>query len=405
MKLDSAVMMAGLAMLLASPAAADPAVQAEAIARHHVLVDTHIDVPYRLQTDWEDLARKATRGDFDLPRARQGGLDIAFLAIYTDARLETAGGSFQAANRLIDSVEAIAARAPDQVALGRSVAEAEQAVAGGRVALAMGMENGSPLEGKLDNIRYFHDRGIRYITLVHSRSNQLADSSYDENRRWDGLSEFGRQVVREMNRQGVMVDVTHLSDEAFWQVLEISTVPVIASHSSLRHFTPGFERNMSDEMVVALAKQGGVVQIAFGSAFLTDAAHRWSEDFWALRRAFAEKNGYESGSPETEAFEAEYRRLHPFPYATLEDVLDHIERAIALVGVDHIGIGSDFDGIGDSAPEGLKDVSSYPNLVAGLLGRGHSTEDVAKIMGGNLLRVWRQAEAHAETSERSSVGK
>lgn len=390
--------MAGLAMLsvaLSASAGEDRSGLAEAIARRHVIVDTHIDAPYRLQSDWEDLTQAAERGDFDLPRALKGGLDIPFMSIYTPAELEATGGGFQLANRLIDSVEALAARAPGKWAVARSLGDAEKIVAGGRIALAMGLENGSPIEGKLENIRHFRDRGIRYITLAHALSNQISDSSYDKNRQWNGLSEFGKDVVREMNRVGVMVDVSHITDEAFYQVLEISAVPVIASHSSARHFTPGFERNLSDEMIVALAKNGGVIQINFGSSFLTASAHTWSEEFWPLREAFVKEHGYKEESEEVKQFSTDYREQHPFPYATLGEVLDHFDHVVQLAGIDHVGIGSDFDGVGDSLPAGLKDVASYPNLVAGLLERGYSEEDIAKILGGNLLRVWRQVEAFA----------
>ena len=390
--------MAGLAMLsfaVSAFAAEDPAVLAAAIARRHVIVDTHIDAPYRLQSDWEDLTRATKRGDFDLPRALKGGLDISFMSIYTPPELEAEGGGFQLANRLIDSVEAMAARAPGQWAVARSLEDAEKIVQDGRIALAMGLENGSPIEGKLENIRYFRDRGIRYITLAHSLSNQIADSSYDKHRQWNGLSEFGKAVVKEMNRVGVMVDVSHVSDDAFYQVLEISAVPVIASHSSARHFTPGFERNVSDEMIVALAKNGGVLQINFGSSFLTAKARDWSDEFWSLREAFAREHGYKEESEEMKQFSTEYRQKHPFPYATLGQLLDHFDHVVQLAGIDHVGIGSDFDGVGDSLPAGLEDVASYPKLVAGLLERGYSEEGIAKILGGNLLRVWRQVEAFA----------
>jgi membrane dipeptidase len=373
----------------------DRAGLAEAIAKRHVIVDTHIDVPYRLQSDWEDVTRAIEDGDFDLPRALQGGLDIPFMSIYTPAELEEEGGSFQLANRLIDSVEALAARAPGKLAVARSAKDAENAVKEGRMALAMGMENGTPLEGKLENVRHFRTRGISYITLTHSASNQISDSSYDENRQWNGLSDFGREVVKEMNRAGIMVDVSHVSDEAFYQVLEVSGAPVIASHSSARHFTPGFERNMSDEMIVALAKNGGVIQINFGSVFLTREAHEWGEVFWELRENFAEEHGYEDGAEEISVFTADYRIANPFPYASMDHVLDHFDHVVKLAGIDHVGIGSDFDGVGDSLPVGLKDVSHYPNLVAGLLGRGYSEDDIAKILGGNLMRVWHGVEAHA----------
>jgi membrane dipeptidase len=386
-----------LALTLSGPlsAGASTEAQARSMVENHILIDTHIDVPYRLQEAWEDVTRATDKGEFDLPRARAGGLDIPFMSIYTPAELEAEGGSFQLANQLIDSVEAMAARAPEDFVIVRSPAEAEAAFGAGKIGLAMGMENGSPLEHDLENIAYFHARGISYITLAHSLSNHLSDSSYDDDRPQQGLSAFGREAVREMNRVGVMIDISHVSDQAFYQVLETTRAPVIASHSSARHFTPGFERNMSDDMIVALAKNGGVIQINFGSSFLTRDARLWSDDFKKQRAAFREDNGHKAGAPEVEHFTTEYRSEKPFPYARLDDVLDHFDHVVGLVGIDHVGIGSDYDGVGDSLPVGLKDVSAFPNLVAGLLGRGYSEEDIAKMLGGNLLRVWRQVEAIA----------
>jgi len=279
----------------------------------------------------------------------------------------------------------------------RTPADAEEALRSGRIGLAMGTENGSPLEHDLANIRHFRDRGISYITLAHSLSNHLSDSSYDENRPLGGLSEFGRAAVSEMNRLGVMVDISHVSDAAFYQVLEITQAPVIASHSSARHFTPGFERNMSDEMIQALARNGGVIQINFGSSFLTEEARAWSDEFWKQREHFASSNGVAENSEEVAKFAADYRAKSPFPFARLDDVLDHIDHVVKLVGIDHVGIGSDYDGVGDSLPAGLKDVSAFPNLLAGLLRRGYSDEQIRQILGGNLLRVWRQVQEFAGT--------
>jgi membrane dipeptidase len=377
----------------ASEAALD---KAQALAQRHLLIDTHIDVPYRLQEDWEDVTRATERGEFDLPRARAGGLDIPFMSIYTPAEMEAEGGSFQLANRLIDSVEAMVTRAPDQLVIVHTPAGVDAAFEAGKIGLAMGMENGSPLERKLENVRYFHDRGISYITLTHSLSNQLSDSSYDDNRPLGGLSEFGREVVREMNRVGMMVDISHVSDQAFYQVLEISQAPVIASHSSARHFTPGFERNMSDEMIVALAEHVGVIQINFGSSFVTEEARAWSDVYWKLHGEHKKANGLADGSPELAQFSKDYREKKPFPFASLDNVLDHFDHVVKLVGIDYVGLGSDYDGVGDSLPVGLKDVSTFPALVAGLLGRGYSEDDIAKILGGNLMRVWRQVEAVAQ---------
>jgi membrane dipeptidase len=205
-----------------------------------------------------------------------------------------------------------------------------------------------------------------------------------------------------MNRVGVMVDISHVSDDAFWQTLEITQAPVIASHSSARCYTPDFERNMSDEMIVALAKNGGVIQINWGSSFLTATANEYSMTRWELRDAWLEENGFAKDGPEAEKFNEEYLEKLPFPFATLAETVAHFDHVIKLVGVDHVGIGSDFDGVGDSLPAGLKDVSKYPNLVAEFLRRGYSEDDIGKILGGNLIRVWSEVEAYARESKSKS---
>jgi len=370
--------------------------QASQITHKHLLTDTHIDVPYRVHEGWVDVTASAPDGQFDYPRAVKGGLDLPFMSIYTPAKMEKEGGSYQLANELIDSVEAMAARAPDKFMLVRSIEDVNKARETGRIGLAMGMENGSPIDNKIGNVRFFANRGISYITLAHGLSNQLCDSSYDDNHPWGGLSPFGKEVIAEMNRVGIMVDISHVSDDAFWQALEVTKAPVIASHSSARHFTPGFERNTSDEMIVALAKNGGVIQINWGSSFLTAKANEWSDEMHDARDAWLEETGFPEGGAEAEQFQKDYREKHPFPYATLSEVVDHFDHVIKLVGIDYVGIGSDFDGVGDSLPIGLKDVSDYPNLVAEFLRRGYTEGDVAKILGGNLLRVWAEVEAYAQ---------
>lgn len=387
----------GLSALMSNAWAEAEAVEVKAreLTEKYLLADTHIDVPYRLHNGWVDVTKAADDGEFDYPRAVKGGLNLPFMSIYTPAEMEKEGGSYQLANQLIDMVEAMAGRAPEKFMLVASVADAEKAMQSGKIGLAMGMENGSPLENKLENVRFFADRGIRYITLTHGLSNQLSDSSYDDNHQWGGLSQFGKDVIREMNRAGVMVDISHVSDEAFWQTLEISGAPVIASHSSARSFTPGFERNMSDEMIAALAKNGGVIQINFGSSFLTGKANDYSSMRSELRESWAIEHGYEPEGPEVRKWSEDYTKENPYPYATLAETVDHFDHVIKLVGVDHVGIGSDYDGVGDSLPLGLKDVSEYPNLVAEFLRRGYPEEDIAKILGGNLLRVWRQVEVFA----------
>lgn len=373
--------------------------QARQIASDYVIVDTHIDVPYRLEEEWADVTKATDGGDFDYPRAVKGGLNLPFMSIYTPASMEKADGdatdNYQLANRLIDSVEAIAARAPDKFMLVSSVADAEKSVKTGRIGLAMGMENGSPINHEIENVQFFADRGIRYITLAHGLSNHISDSSYDTNHQWDGLSPFGKEVVAELNRVGVMIDISHVSDDAFYQVMELSKVPVIASHSSPRHFTPGWERNMSDDMIKALAKNGGVIQINYGSSFLTQRARLWYEEMGEARKAYLEANELDEDSAEATQFRKDYLLKSPFPFATMDDVIASYVHVIDLVGAEHVGIGSDFDGVGDSLPENMKDVSYYPVLIEELLKREYPVETVRAIMGGNLLRVWREVEAFA----------
>ncbi|MFT5139098.1 MAG: membrane dipeptidase [Lysobacterales bacterium] len=387
-----------LSVLFASYAQAeeDFSVSAAQITHKYPLIDTHIDVPYRIHNAWDDVTVGTDSGDFDYPRAMAGGLNIPFMSIYTPADSEVSGKSNQLAHELIDGVEAMVGRAPDKFMMAHSVSDVESAMAQGKIGLALGMENGSPIAGELSNVEVFAKRGIRYITLAHSSSNHISDSSFDTNRQWNGLSEFGREVVAEMNRVGVMVDISHVSDEAFWQVLDISKVPVIASHSSLRHFVPGFERNMSDDMLKALAKNGGVIQINFGSAFIDPESNKILLKLFAERAEFMAKNSVTAGSPETREFIAAFRESNPTRFASTSQVVDHFDHVVSLVGADHVGIGSDYDGVGDSLPTGLKDVSAYPNLVAEFLKRGYTEEDIAKILGGNLLRVWGEVETYAK---------
>lgn len=374
----------------------DYSAKAEAISKKYIIADTHIDVPHRLLEKYDDVSMATEGGDFDYPRAVKGGLDAPFMSIYTPADLEEKGGSKEQAEQLIDMVEKMVADSPDKFALAMSPGDLLRNFRQGLISLPMGMENGSPLEGDLTNVEYFFERGIRYITLAHSLSNHLSDSSYDEARPNDGLSDFGREVVKEMNRLGMMVDVSHLSDKAFYDVLEVSEVPVIASHSSARHFTPGFERNMSDEMIKALTENGGVIFINFGSTFVSQASRDNYDAYKEARQQFMEETGVTAEHESVMEFTKQYRAEKPFEFADLEIVLDHFDHVIKLVGVDYVGIGSDYDGVGDSLPTGLKDVATYPNLIEGLLVRGYSEEEIAKILSGNLLRVWTQVENHAQ---------
>ena len=398
MRLDVALcLLAAVFSATAAAAETDAArlERATRLAQDALLVDTHIDVPYRLEEGWADVTRATKEGEFDHPRALAGGLDVAFMSIYTPPALETEGGSAQLAHRLIDSVEALQARAPEKFAVVRSVTDVERLAKPGRILLALGMENGSPVEKKLENLEVFRDRGVRYITLAHGLSNHISDSSYDPKRPWDGLSPFGVDVVKRMNALGIMVDVSHLSDAAVRDVLAASDVPVIASHSSVRKFTPDWERNLSDELISAIAKAGGVVQINFGSGFLTPAAHDWTTAESAAEKAYAASNGFTGDSDAMSTWSKQYLAEHPYPFATVSDVADHFDHVVKLAGIDHVGIGSDYDGVGLTLPVGLKSTADYPVLVAELMKRGYSDADLRKLLGGNLMRVWSAVEKRA----------
>jgi membrane dipeptidase len=377
------------------PSAEDTQDRALSLARSSILVDTHIDVPFRLYRTPTDISVATTDGDFDYPRAVSGGLDALFMSIYIPADVDAAGQARPFADGLIDSVETLSRDHPEKFAIATCTGDIEALKGTGKIAFAMGMENGGPIEGSLAGLDHFRERGIRYVTLTHSRSNHIADSSYDLNERWGGLSPFGKSLIPAMNERGVMIDVSHVSDRTFWQVLDLSEVPVIASHSSLRHFTPGFQRNMDDAMVKALGDNGGVIQINFGSGFLTAAARAYGDAREQATLRFRDSEGLETGDPRLLEFVRSYTRENPYPFADLSDVLNHIDRAVQLAGIDHVGLGSDYDGVGDSLPAGLKDVSEYPNLIAGLMNRGYSEGDITKILSGNLLRVWREVELYA----------
>lgn len=372
------------------------------LARQFIITDGHVDLPYRLRVNNFRLEKEflgipvqTTEGDFDYIRARKGGLDAPFMSIYIPSSYEN-NGAKALADSLIDMVEGIAAAHPDKFAIARSPQDVSRHFTRGLISLPMGMENGSPIEGDLRNIPYFRKRGISYITLTHARDNHICDSSYDTTRTWNGLSPFGREVVRELNRAGIMVDVSHVSDSTFYQVLEITRVPIIASHSSCRKFTPGFERNMNDDMLRKLAGNGGVIQINFGSAFLDGEVQKTNdENREALSRLLA-KSGLESGDAKARPIIEKFRKSHPTLYADVRKVADHIDHVVAVAGIDHVGLGSDFDGVGDSLPTGLKDVSAYPNLIAELLQRGYSDQDIEKICSANLFRVWNQVLQAAE---------
>ena len=389
-----------LILAMTSATAQTSSEAARKLAQDAVIVDTHIDAPGMLMDGWKDLGVDAKGREFDYPKARAGGLDVAFMSIYTSPKQDADGSAWQVANEMIDSVEALVQRHPDKFALLRSPKQVDALRKGDRVLLPLGMENGAPIGDDIKNLQFFFDRGVRYITLAHSAANRIADSSYALERKWHGLSPFGKQVVAEMNRLGIMVDVSHLSDESAREAIALSTVPVIASHSAFRHFTPDFERNISDELAKAVADRGGVVQVPFGTAFVDPKGAADTQAHFRAINDFNQRNAAlkAAGKPleSKEAFDKAWAETHAAPVTKIDAVLDQVDYAVKLIGIDHVGIGSDFDGVDGELPEGLRTTADYPNLVAGLQARGYSDADIGKILGGNLLRTWAAIEAGSE---------
>jgi membrane dipeptidase len=382
-----------LAVSCAGAAAAAPEA-AIAFARDTVILDTHIDAPTELLKHWKDLGMDAPGAEFDHPKAQAGGLDVAFMSIYTSPAQDADDSAWAVANQMIDAVEALVQRHPDKFSLMRSPRDIT-AIAG-RVLLPLGMENGAPIGDDLSQLKFFFDRGVRYITLAHSANNAISDSSYARSPTWGGLSPFGEQVVAEMNRLGIMVDVSHLSDAAALRAIALSRVPVIASHSSFRHFTPGFERNISDELAKQVAAKGGVVHVTFGNGFVNPKSAADTQAYFDAKAKLDASNAAATadGKPVQTAadFDAAWDASHPRHPTAIDAVLDHIDHGVKLLGIDHVGIGSDFDGVSGDLPDGLRTAADYPNLVEALRARGYSDADLAKLLGGNLLRAWRAVE-------------
>jgi len=359
--------------------------RAQTLAQKLLLIDTHLDTPYEVRKKPYDISVRAQKGQFDYVRARQGGLNAAFMVAYIPPEYEEKGGARALADQIIDEARGYVQKWPDKFVLAASPQEIRNQSDSGRITLVLAIENGSALEDDLKNLKYFYDRGARYMTLCHSKNNHLCDSSFDQGPKWHGLSPFGGQVVAEMNRLGMMIDVSHVSDDTFYQVIGLSKAPVVATHSACRHFTPGWQRNMSDEMIRLLASKGGVIQINFGSIFISPATNRQFVKLSEEVRQYVETHnlqGEEKTNYRKQRFEqAQFTRAH------VSEVADHIDHVAKLVGIDHVGLGSDFDGI-EQVPEGLEDVSGYPNLIYELLKRGYTEEALKKICAENFLRVW-----------------
>jgi membrane dipeptidase len=349
-------------------------------------IDSHIDTLQRVLNGHEDIAQRTDKGHVDLPRLREAGMRAPFFALYVPTYYKGAE-AVRRTLQLRDAMQAVLDAHPDQIELALTATDVERIVRAKKIAAVLTIESGHAIADDLAMLRMYHRLGVRSMTLTHFRNTNWADSSTDTPQH-NGLSAFGREVVREMNRLGMIVDISHVSDKTFYDTLAVTTKPVIASHSSCRALSD-VPRNMTDEMIRALAKQGGVIGINFGAQFLSQKEAEMG------RRRFAERAAVEpnlSGKALDEFAVKDYLETYGEMkpnQATLADAVAHIEHVVKLVGVDHVGIGSDWDGI-SAVPAGLEDVSKVPALTAELLKRGYSEQDVKKILGGNFLRVMRQ---------------
>ncbi len=363
-----------------------------------IVVDTHNDVVQRILAG-EDISKRTRHGHSDLPRFRKGGLDVEVFSIWVPPE-KTSPSYFDQADQQIDSIESFVRRNPAQTGLARTAEEAEKLVEGGKFVAMMGMEGGHPIDGDLQKLEHFYSRGIRYMTLTWNNSTEWATSAKDESDTLlklsrKGLTTFGKSVVKRMNELGMMVDVSHVGEQTFWDVIQTTSKPIIASHSSVWNIVH-HRRNLKDDQLKAIAKNGGVVFINFGPWFI-DSTYSAKEE--AVNKRYKERidsigrtirgDDFIRRQYTTERLRKEYEPIRP----TLRTLIDHFDYVAKLIGVDHVGIGSDFDGI-PITPRGMDDVSYLPNITRELLKRGYSADDVRKILGGNFFRVLREVERH-----------
>ena len=374
--------------------------KAEKLHGEMLTVDTHCDTPMRLARGGFNPGIRNDNGCVDFPRMKEGGLDAMFFAIFIGQGPRTAE-AYETEHlntlRAFDSVKVNVERSSTLAGIALTREDAVKLKSEGKVAIFLGIENGYPVGTDLSRIKQYYDLGARYITLCHSSNNDICDSSTDKDGpEHGGLSPFGEEVVREMNRVGMLVDVSHISDESFYDVLEISKAPVIASHSSARALCES-PRNLDDDMLLALKKNGGVIQICLLSDYLKQPEP--NPEFDEKVKELREKWNSNSQEMTDEMREQRWREFSELKnkyvkLATVTDAVNHIQHVVDIIGIDHVGIGSDFDGGGGI--EGCRDVSTMSNITRELLRRGYSREDIAKIWGGNFMRVMKQAQALAQ---------
>jgi membrane dipeptidase len=386
----------------ASPSEAAVSAKARAIQDSAIVVDTHADTPQRFLDEGFDIGSTDPNdlGHLSLDKARRGNLSAEFFSIWVEP--ETNQGHFARHTfDLIDSVYEQAARHPDRMMMAFSVADIERAHKEHKLAALMGIEGGHSIENDMHLLRDYYRLGVRYMTLSWSNTNEWADSSGDINdpkvQHHNGLTDFGKQVVLEMNRLGMMVDISHVADKTFWDAIATTKAPLIASHSSARALVDA-PRNMTDEMLQAVAKNDGVVQVNFFSGFV-DEDYRKANEAQSKDQAAAIQKYVDDlktqGKPvnyiEIDRMEREWTAKIPRP--PLKSLIDHIDHIAKVAGIDHVGLGSDFDGVSGATPQGIDSAADLPKITQALLDRGYSADDIKKILGGNILRVFRQVEA------------
>jgi membrane dipeptidase len=363
--------------------AQDDMARARRISAEAIGIDSHIDTIQRVLIAHTDLSQRTSTGHVDLPRLREGGMHAPFFALWVPVYYQGA----EAVRRTLDlrdAMQNVLNTFPDQIELATNASSIERVVKSHKIAAFLALEGGHQIDDDLAVLRMYYRMGIRAMTLTHFRNNNWADSSTDTPQH-NGLTDFGKDVVREMNRLGMLVDVSHVSDKTFYDAIAVSSKPVILSHSSCRAISD-IPRNVTDDMLRALAKNGGVIGINFGEGFINE------KDAAALRASISQLSQMPNliGKPLDDYAAKDFERESGSRKvaATIEDVVAHIDHAAKVAGIDHVGIGSDFDGI-QGPPNGLEDISKMPSLVAALLKRGYSESDIKKILGGNTLRVIR----------------
>jgi membrane dipeptidase len=379
---------------LIAPASGDEiAERAKKLHFSSIVLDTHDDTTQRFFSTDFDIAKRNADGSIDIPRMREGGMNAIFFSIWVDGRI-MGPPAVQKALDQIDAVHENVRRNSKDMAFCRTADDVRRAHAQGKIAALMGVEGGHMIGNDIRIVRIFSDLGVRYMTLSHFYNDEWADSSTDKPAH-NGLTDYGKEIVREMNRQGIMVDISHVSDKTFYDALEISKAPLIASHSSCRALC-NHVRDMSDDMIKALAAKGGVIQINYEMSFIDqpykDASDKLSGGVVAMFDQLKKECGDNEACVGKKMAEMQKQAVAEgkLPHVSWERIIDHIDHAVKLVGADHVGLGSDCDGA--SMPEGMEDASKLPKITEALMRKGYSDGDIRKILGGNLLRVMEQNE-------------